>query len=71
VNRHIGAAGIAARTRPVIESAHPQPDVAIVRRNHMSLLMEELARDRMREMQRNLETARRVRLARAARRAAR
>ena len=37
----------------------------------MSLLMEELARDRMREMQRNLETARRVRLARAARRAAR
>lgn len=71
MNRHIGTTGILARTCPVIESAHPEPDVAIVRRIHMSLLVEELARDRMREIQRNLESARQVRLARARRRTAR
>ncbi len=37
----------------------------------MNLLTEELARDRMREMHRNLETARQARYARARRRAAR
>lgn len=71
MNRHIGTAGVSARQCPVITSAHPQPDAAIVRRIQMSLLVEELARDRMREMQRNLESARQTRLARARRRTAR
>ena len=30
MNRHTGTTGILARTCPVIESAHPEPDVAIV-----------------------------------------
>jgi hypothetical protein len=37
----------------------------------MSLMTEELARDRMREVQRDFESARQVRFARARRRAAR
>jgi len=71
MSRHVGADGLTARTRPTIESAHPEPDVAIVRRIRMSLMTEELARDRMREMRRDFESARQVRFARARRRAAR
>ena len=71
MNRHLGTAVVLARTCPVIDPVHPIPDAAIVRRIDMSLLTEELARDRMREVQRDLERARQVRLLRARRRAAR
>jgi hypothetical protein len=43
--------------------------VDIPRRHDMSMLIEDLARDRMRQMQRDNEKARQIREARAARRA--
>lgn len=62
---------VRARDCRTINPAHPEPDVAIVRRIDMSLLTEELARDRMRQMRRDLEEARRARLIRTWRRPAR
>jgi hypothetical protein len=44
--------------------------VALFRRHRMNLLIEDLARDRIREMQRDGERARQIRRARQARRAA-
>lgn len=46
-------------------------DAPLTRRHDMSLLIEDLARDRMRQVQRDNERVRQVRQARAARRAAR
>lgn len=71
MNPHTGMPGVIARTCPTVRPVHPQPDAAIIKGFHMSMLIEELARDRMREIQRDFEHARRVRLARAVRRRAR
>jgi hypothetical protein len=71
VNRQPGGPKLRARDCPSVTPEHPQPDAAIVRRIDMSLLIEELARDRMREMRRDLELTRRIREIRARQRAAR
>jgi hypothetical protein len=68
MNRQPGGSPIRTRDCRIVKPEHPQPDAAIVRRIDMSLLIEELARDRMREMHRDLELSRRIRRIRARRR---
>jgi len=61
-------------TRNTNNSKHCAPGesrVQIPRRNEMSLLIEDLARDRIRQIERDGERARQVRFAKKARRAAR
>lgn len=65
MNRHPGGPQIRTRDCRTVKPEHPQPDAAIVRRIDMSLLIEELARDRMREMHRDLELSRLIRRIRA------
>jgi len=71
VNWQPGGPKLRARDCLSVIPEHPEPDAAIVRRIDMSLLIEELARDRMREMRRDVELTRRIRQIRARQRAAR